>query len=978
MAALDRMEREDERDAPALRRAFGARLFGGADTDWQAVAAEIGWARQALALAPGSPSERLRGHVTAPADRREYSERADGMRRAAAVPDRIAEALGAHFDETRTPWESWAAAPFADLRSWAESVSSRASSVRDWLEYRNAVRDLDAELGEGSVSRIRERTENAADVPGIVRRCILGAWLARLHAEDRTLGDFSVTDHESVREQFRKLDLRQIESASERVRLACLAEYPEQSGALDPKFRPIVEESSKQRGRMPVRGLFRRAADGLLALKPVMLMSPLAVSRFLPAPGGGSEDGGPAAGEMFDVAIFDEASQIFPEEAVPAIARAKQVVVVGDRKQLPPTGFFQRSRDDADEDEEEDGENDDGGGGSDQLAGRESILDAMTGLAGTAVRERRLSMHYRSRHEDLIRYSNHCFYEDGLLTFPPPDGGGKEWLGVRSEYVPEGVYEQGGARVNRPEAKRVVDEVFRLMRERPDESVGVVALSQAQAELIERLADERRRDERNLDARFAEEGSERFFVKNLENVQGDERDHVFLSVAYGPVRGGGTPQRFGPINNEGGERRLNVAVTRARRSMTVVHSLHPDHISETSRHAGPRLLRRYLEYAMNPAAPLGDGPSAGPDADPESPFEEAVRNALESRGHKVFSQVGSSGYRIDLAIGTESGTGFDLGIECDGATYHRAPAARDRDRLRQEVLEGLGWRIHRVWSTAWLNDPAGQLEKIERALGEARAAKRLALEAAPPGGGEESERRAAEGVRVPPAGPDEDEPAIAAGHGLSQERTAAAPPAPSGDDLRTAIASAIGEDWTPQAEALASARRDLPDGSAQPLRRVLHGAVAEGWIEERAGDSGMREVRRIARPPLARPRAAGAAADGETADFGDGADALPPGPDTDPIGDPALARDLVPDPALARDLVLEMEIPEMTPDHLAEAELLAEAALEAFPDDGSTEEVRRRLDSIRALRRRGAGADGGTETGAEPRGRRSTATPPCS
>ena len=869
MAELERIEREDEQEAAELRGAFGARLFGGAGADWQAVAGEIGWARQVLALAGGTPSERLSGHAARPAASSEYSGRADGMRRAAAAADRIGEALGAHFDETRTSWGSWASAPFAELRSWAETVASRASSAGEWLEYRNAVRDLDAELGEGSVSRIRERTANAADIPGVVRRCILNAWLTRLHAEDRTLGDFSVTNHESVRERFRALDRQQIESARERVRRACLAEYPEEAGALDPKFRPIREENSKQRGRMPVRRLFRRAAEGMLALKPVMLMSPLAVSQFLPAPGGGAEDGQSAAGEMFDVAIFDEASQIFPEEAVPAIARAKQAVVVGDRKQLPPTGFFQRSRDDGDE-EEDGGEDEDGGGangGSDQLAGRESILDAMTGLAGTAVGERRLSMHYRSRHEDLIRYSNHCFYEDGLLTFPPPDSGGTEWLGVRSEYVPEGVYEQGGARVNRPEAERVVDEVFRLMRERPEESVGVVALSQAQAGLIERLVDERRRDERSLDARFAEEGSERFFVKNLENVQGDERDHVFLSVGYGPVRGGGTPQRFGPINNEGGERRLNVAVTRARRSMTVVHSLHPDNINEESRHAGPRLLRRYLEYVMNPAAPLGDGTSADPDADPESPFEEAVRSALESRGHKVFSQVGSSGYRIDLAIGTENGTGFDLGIECDGATYHRAPAARDRDRLRQEVLEGLGWRIHRVWSTAWLNDPAGQLEKIERALGEARAAKRRAPETAPRGGGEkngndEDGTGAAAGTSEPGERPVRERPP-----GGASERAAVSPrpqpPMPfapaadalteplaaTEDELRAALGTALGEGWRPEAEALAEARRGLPRGSADALRRVLHRAVRDGWIVERGGDRGAPELRRASEAP---------------------------------------------------------------------------------------------------------------------------------
>ena len=488
---------------------------------------------------------------------------------------------------------------------------------------------------------------------------------------------------------------------------------------------------------MPVRRLFRRAPLILQALKPVMLMSPLAVSQYLSAGELASED------IAFDTVIFDEASQIFPEDAVPALARAKQAVVAGDRKQLPPTGFFRRTRDDdgAEDDEDEDDAN--------ALAGRESILDALVGMAGDGVAEQYLSMHYRSRHEDLIRYSNHHFYEDRLLTFPAA-GGGERDLGVRGVYVPGGRYDAGGSRTNRVEAERVVDEVFRLMRERPArESVGVVALSRSQADHIETLVEQRRLTERDLDARFAEERSERFFVKNLENVQGDERDHIVLSVGYGPTASGATPQRFGPINAEGGERRLNVAVSRARRSMTVVHSLRASDIAGDSRNPGPRLLRRYLEYAANPAAALETPASAHTDADPESPFEEAVRRALEERGHRVVSQVGVSGYRIDLAIEAEDGTAFDLGVECDGATYHGAPAARDRDRLRQDVLEWLGWRIHRVWSTSWVRDAGAQLDAIEHALAEARAERRLA--AAPAGASRDSEEAAPPGEPPPPS-----------------------------------------------------------------------------------------------------------------------------------------------------------------------------------------------------------------------------------
>ena len=743
MARLDAIEREDAQAAAALARDFGGR-FAGADTDWPAIAGAIEWTRRALELAPARLSQRLAGHAAAPAAREEYEARAAELRAAAAAfAETIGAALDGDFGAERTQWGAWSAAPFAELRRWAGDLAEHAPSASGWVEYRAAVRDLEGELGEGAADRIREATAEAADAPGIVRRRILRAWLDGVHAASPALGGFSATDHARIREEFRELDRAQIASARARVRELCFERYPGQfetaTGA--GQISVLKAQLSKSRGQLSVRRLFRRAPLIMQALKPVMLMSPLAVSQYL------------AAGELaseaieFDTVIFDEASQIFPEDAVPALARAKQAIVAGDRKQLPPTGFFRRTRDDDGADDEDD---------PDALAGRESILDALVGMAGDGVAEQYLSMHYRSRHEDLIRYSNRHFYDDRLLVFPSADREPRD-LGVRSVYVPEGVYDMGGARTNRAEAERVADEVFRLLRERPErESVGVVALSRSQADLIEQLVEQRRLTERDLDARFAEERSERFFVKNLENVQGDERDHIVLSVGYGPTADGVTPQRFGPINAEGGERRLNVAVSRARRGMTVVHSLRASDIAGDSRNPGPRLLRRYLEYAGNPAAADRRRAVADPDADPESPFEEAVRRALEERGHRVASQVGVSGYRIDLAIQSEDGTAFDLGVECDGATYHSAPAARDRDRLRQDVLEGLGWRIHRVWSASWVRDAGAQLGAIERALAEARTERRAAAPGEAPRDGGDAGARTGEpppGTPAPPEPP---------------------------------------------------------------------------------------------------------------------------------------------------------------------------------------------------------------------------------
>ena len=288
-------------------------------------------------------------------------------------------------------------------------------------------------------------------------------------------------------------------------------------------------------------------------------------------------------------------------------------------------------------------------------------------------------------------------------------------------YLPDGRYDAGATRTNREEAERVVDLVFEHMRTRPaEESLGVVALSRAQADHIDRLIEHRRLEQPDIDHRFVDAANEPFFVKNLENVQGDERDRIIISVGYGPTReSGATPNRFGPLNVTGGERRLNVLVTRAKHRIDLVHSLRAQEI--TSERDGPRLLKRYLEYAEAPHRALEGQTTVDPDAISESPFEESVARALLAKGYKIARQVGVAGYRIDLAIEAEDSGGYDLGIECDGWRYHSAAAARDRDWQRQQVLEGLGWRIHRVWSTAWAKNPGAEMERIDRALRAARS-----------------------------------------------------------------------------------------------------------------------------------------------------------------------------------------------------------------------------------------------------------------
>lgn len=693
---------------PSLSADFGGR-FNGWDTDWTEVDAALKWTERFVAAAAPPHSARLTAHAVTPDEPRAYEDWRQRLEAELAAFDAELNGTRDRFDETATPWGAWRQARFAELGQWAQEIAAEPAAAGEWLRYSEAVRQLEGELGKRAVGRIRALTASSTDIPGIVERRLLQTWLDAVYATEPSLRTFAGTNHRLLLEAFRDLDEALPVAARAAVRKECFSRYPGKVVTYTNVGEEAVlrDQVSRQRRQLPVRKLLQRIPGLLLRLKPCLMMSPLAVSQHLARSAVQSEN------LTFDLVIFDEASQVFPEDAAPAISRARQVIVVGDEKQLPPTSFFRKVADDdiASTDDDDD---------QNALQDRASILEALDARLGRDVSERYLSVHYRSRHEDLIRFSNHHYYDNRLLVFPSPE---REMvhLGVRDIYVPEGRYDSGGTRTNETEARRVIDSVLELMRTRPlDESIGVVALSRVQASLIERLLEEHRRGTDEFDSRFSDDMFEPFFVKNLENVQGDERDHIVLSVGYGPTAvGGPVLNRFGPLNSDIGWRRLNVAVSRARMSMTVVRSLRPTDI--TSATAGAQALRRYLEYAMAPATAIQAQQAFDPEAEPESPFEEAVAAELRARGHRIQPQVGVGGYRIDLAVYSVDGTRFDLGVECDGATYHSAPAARDRDWLRQSVLEDLGWSIHRVWSTSWLQNPAGEVELIERALEEARA-----------------------------------------------------------------------------------------------------------------------------------------------------------------------------------------------------------------------------------------------------------------
>lgn len=449
----------------------------------------------------------------------------------------------------------------------------------------------------------------------------------------------------------------------------------------------LQHELGLRRPRTPLRDVTHRAAAALKALKPVWMMSPTSAAQFI-RPGS----------LTFDLLVIDEASQMRPEFAVSAIMRATQIVVVGDANQLPPSDFFSSSGAEDDEDMHET-----------VSVTSESILD----LANQRLRrKRRLRWHYRSQHEDLIQYSNREFYERDLIVFPSPTTD-DQLLGVKCRYV-GGTYE---ASINQEEAQAVIEEAFRLMRAYPERSLGIATMNSKQAELIQNEFNRLQLEEPEVRAYidFHSNGIEEFFIKNLENVQGDERDIILISTVYGPDKNGTVMQRFGPMNQQMGWRRLNVLVTRAKLSTRVFTSLRPNDIKITEKSSkGVMALKSYLTYAMKGAAT--DSESGG---EFDSDFEIFVAEKLRAHGYGVVPQVGVEGFRIDLGVRhPDYPIGFIAGVECDGARWHTGLSARDRDRIRQTILENMGWRIHRIWSTDWFADPDREMAKLLQNLEE--------------------------------------------------------------------------------------------------------------------------------------------------------------------------------------------------------------------------------------------------------------------
>lgn len=704
----------------------------------EALRAEAAWAGSLLGTGPAAPPERWiamadrldTAHAAVTRIQRSGSVPDHGLRAVSSVNDplrksalvdagqstaRAAEAL--HEAETsllsRLVLEPGALASWdapQHPRSLLEMLAAWEQSLRKlraWCLYRAAARVIASagfpELAEAhAAGQIR-----ASDLGRAFEKAVLRSAHAAAVDADPELRDFDPGRHTKRISHFVELDRQHVLASRHHVTSVLEARLPSLAAADIASSEPalVMREAQKKARHLPIRKLLQQIPSVLPRLKPCLLMSPMSVAQYLPA------DATP-----FDLVVFDEASQISTHDAIGAIARGRQVIVVGDSRQMPPTSFFTRT----DYEEEIPDEND--------VVELESVLEE---AVAKLIPQHWLGWHYRSRHESLIDFSNRNIYDGRLDVFPAAQYESED-VGVHWRRVPDGVYQGGNGkdgRTNRREAEALVAYLVERFRAfSPEErTFGVVTFNMPQQNLILDLLDEERADPL-VDRHFT--GSERVFVKNLENVQGDERDEIAFSICSAPDATGRFTVAVGALNMAGGERRLNVAITRARKKLIVFSSIEPERIDRSrTKSKGVWLLRDFLQFARDGRKAHREGTLA---AAPLGPLERSMAEAIRAEGWDVDTGVGCSGYRLDLAVRDPSTPGrYALAVESDGPAYRMARSARDRDRLRGQVLASMGWRLERVWSTAWWydDDATGTLtQRVRTALQEPVARERLVPE----------------------------------------------------------------------------------------------------------------------------------------------------------------------------------------------------------------------------------------------------------
>ena len=549
-------------------------------------------------------------------------------------------------------------------------------------------------LGLSDFTAKMEQSDNTIeDVVSVFKRGFYTAWVQSVIGNKKSVEQFRRHVHDDKIGHFVSLDDKQLLIARERIRQNVINNIPDANRIMtaNDELSVLQREIGKKRRVMPLRKLFKSIPNLLLKLKPCLMMSPLSVAYFLEA-----------ESYEFDTVIFDEASQIFPEDAIGAIFRGKQVIIAGDSKQLPPSAFFKTATSNNEDDYDAEYE--------DELGNEifDSILEETTGV----LPNRSLLWHYRSKHENLIAFSNQFIYGNDLITFPSSVEISRD-TGVEFVFVEDGIYEGKGR--NTGEARRCVELIKEHIDKHPNRSLGVIAFSESQQKTILLEIQKFREQNPEYENFFVEDREDEFFVKNLENVQGDERDTILFSVSYAKTKeqrdnNRSMALRFGPLGQKGGERRLNVAITRAKLNVKLVSSILPSDIDlSRTESEGVRMLRSYIEFAMTGSETLHTVHTS----DENDVFMDIVAEYILSNGYKIKKYVGCSGYKIDIAIvHPEKENCFVVGIECDGFSYAEAKTVRDRDHLRKSVLESMGWNIYRVWSPEWIVRPEVEQQRL--------------------------------------------------------------------------------------------------------------------------------------------------------------------------------------------------------------------------------------------------------------------------
>ncbi|MBR7108092.1 MAG: DUF3320 domain-containing protein [Lentisphaeria bacterium] len=572
------------------------------------------------------------------------------------------------------------------LQEKTQKIIAHMPHLRNMLRYRNLREEVNA-CGLAALVSMFENGDISKEFAQFYDTVFFQNMLNQILSRSPLLCQFSGSVQNDRIKKFGELDAKYMDLTRKLIFAKLAANLPRRRSGPCPEGTELgilKRECEKRARRKPVRTLLEQIPTLAPVLKPCFLMSPLSVAQYLPADSA-----------AFDLIVFDEASQIPVWDAIGVIARGKQLIVVGDPKQMPPTNFFQKGENEGDDGVPEDTED------------LESILDE---CIAAGVHSTYLNWHYRSRHESLIAFSNHHYYEDRLYTFPAARN--TEKLGIRFEFVPDGIYDRKATRTNRKEAEALVKYIFDRLEAANGNyrSVGVVTFSQAQKDLIEDLVEKERSKHPALESYFSDAQEEPLFVKNLENVQGDERDVILFSIGYAPDVNGKFSMNFGPLNRQGGERRLNVAITRAKEQVVVFSSIHANQIELSRTNAvGAAHLKYFLDYAEKKVN-IYSGVNCENSRDG---LQNEIADFLTRKGYVVERNVGSSGFRIDLALRhPERPEEFLLGIECDNAAYAAQKTTRDRDNLRHQVLKGLGWHTYRAWSVDWTFDR----EQAENAL----------------------------------------------------------------------------------------------------------------------------------------------------------------------------------------------------------------------------------------------------------------------